>query len=310
MATKAAVSAWGQNMKTRHPFLRNKVEIPKGKEMDVQNIRNWLVHQPHLPKLTDEHILMFLHSCYYSGERTKETIDNYYTVRAQCMDLFGGRDWSKLKELWKTMYVMAPLPKSTPEGYRILLYRLADSDPGKLNFQDCLVNFFAYNDVRISEDGLTEGYIVLFDMKGCSLGHLARVSTCMNLVRKFMIYIQDCHPVRLKGVHVINTASFIDSCLALVKPFMQSGLIQLVHLHSDLSTLEKFFPLELMPTDYGGMAPDTLSLHEDHIQLVSKHYKDWLKDSEKITADLKKRVTKPKNQIIELEGSFKTLEID
>ncbi|KAG8285982.1 hypothetical protein J6590_070329 [Homalodisca vitripennis] len=118
-----------------------------------------------------------------------------------------------------------------------------------------------------------------------------------------------------------------------------------------LTTLEKFFPLELLPTDYGGMAPETLSLHayqiwrchtrllesgvhvllkrsknlgdkdvqtyravcsfpEDHIQLVSKNYKEWLKDSEKITADLKKRVTKPKNQIIELEGSFKTLEID
>ncbi|KAG8285984.1 hypothetical protein J6590_070331 [Homalodisca vitripennis] len=124
--------------------------------------------------------------------------------------------------------VMAPLPKTTPEGYKILLYRLADTDPSKLNFQDCLVNFFAYNDVRVSEDGLAEGYIVVFDMKGCSLGHLARVSTCMSLVRKFMVYIQDCHPVRLKGVHVINTASFIDSCLALVKPFMQSGLIQLV----------------------------------------------------------------------------------
>jgi len=300
----------GRTMKTKHPFLKKMVEIPKGKEMDVQNIKNWLIHQPHLPKLTDEHILMFLHSCYYSGERTKETIDNYYTVRAQCLDLFGDRDWKKLEKLWKSMYLMAPCPKSTPEGYRILVYRLADTDPSKVNFQEALTAFFAYNDVRISEDGLVDGYIVVFDMKGCTLGHLARVSTCMHLVRKFMVYIQDCHPVRLKGVHVINTVSFMDSCLALIKPFMQSELMQLIHLHSDLKTLEKFFPLELLPADYGGMAPSTLSLHDDHVQLMSKNYKDWLKDSEKSIADLKKRIGKPKNQIIELEGSFKTLEID
>lgn len=86
--------------------------------------------------------------------------------------------------------LMAPLPKATPEGYKILLYKLADPDPSKLVFEDGLKAFFAFNDVRISEDGLTEGYIVVFDMKGCSLGHLARVSTCMNLVRKFMVYIQ------------------------------------------------------------------------------------------------------------------------
>ncbi|XP_054282981.1 alpha-tocopherol transfer protein-like [Macrosteles quadrilineatus] len=297
-------------MKTKQPFLKKNVEIPKGKEMDVQNIKNWLVHQPHLPKLTDAHIVMFLHSCYYSGERTKETIDNYYTVRAQCLDLFGGRDWPRLEKLWKSLYLMAPLPKSTPEGYRILVYRLADTDPSKFNFQEALTAFFAYNDVRISEDGLVEGYIVVFDMKGATIGHLARVSTCMHLVRKFMVYIQDCHPVRLKGVHVINTVSFIDSCLGLVKPFIQSGLMQLIHLHSDLKTLEKFFPLELLPSDYGGMAPDTVTLADEHMKLVAKNYKDWLKDSEKSIADLKRRIGKPKNQIMELEGSFKTLEID
>ncbi|KAG8285988.1 hypothetical protein J6590_070335 [Homalodisca vitripennis] len=32
-----------------------------------------------VPMFPDEHIIMFRHSCYYSGELTKETIDNYYT---------------------------------------------------------------------------------------------------------------------------------------------------------------------------------------------------------------------------------------
>lgn len=49
---------------------------------------------------------------------------------------------------------------------------------------------------------------------------------------------------------------------------------------------------------------------DDHVELLGKTYKDWLKDTEKSVADLKKRVSKSKNQVIELEGSFKTLEID
>lgn len=298
-------------MKLKHPFMTLKIDVPKVHQDDVRNIKNWLSHQPHLPKLTDEHIMMFLHSCYYSGERTKTTIDNYYTVRAQCPDLFTGWSWDLFKSTFD-IYTMVPLPKATPEGYYALLYRLKDMDPSKLNFIDALKSFFAFNDVRISEDGLVPGYIVIFDMKGLSIGHLARVSTCMQAVRKFMIYIQDCHPVRLKGVHVINTFSLIDKILSLVKPLMQSELVQLLHLHADLSTLNEFVPLDLLPSDYGGNIKETIDLHNEHIKVIES-YSPWLKQlTENYKADLKKRIGKPRNQLIgeEIEGSFKSLSID
>lgn len=85
---------------------------------------------------------------------------------------------------------MAPLPETTPENYKIILYRLKELEASKLNMVECVKAFFAFNDFRISEDGLVDGYMVVFDMKGCTLAHLARVSTVMNLVRIFMLYIQ------------------------------------------------------------------------------------------------------------------------
>lgn len=85
---------------------------------------------------------------------------------------------------------MAPLPSCTPDGYKVLLYRLKDFDPNKTVFKDALRCFLAYNDVRISEDGLCPGYLVVFDMQGTTLHHLARVSMALQLVKVFMIYIQ------------------------------------------------------------------------------------------------------------------------
>lgn len=83
---------------------------------------------------------------------------------------------------------MVGLPTKTTEGYHVLLYRLSEFDYSKLNFADAVRMFCMFNDVKLSEDRLSEGYIVIFDMKGCSLGHLTRVT--LPALRAFMHYIQ------------------------------------------------------------------------------------------------------------------------
>lgn len=83
---------------------------------------------------------------------------------------------------------MVSLPNKTPEGYHILVYRLQDTDPSKVNFAEAVKTFAMFNDVRISEDGIAKGYIVVFDMKGLRIGHLTKIQ--LGPMRAFMSYIQ------------------------------------------------------------------------------------------------------------------------
>lgn len=297
-------------MKHKYPF-QSIIVNTKGNTNDIETIKQWLNHQPHIPALTDEFVLLFLHSCYYSIERTKDTIDNYFTVRAQCGDLFKGRDVKALTQQLE-IYDMFSLPELTPDRSRIVFYKLRSDDLAQFSFPDAMRTFYAVNDLFISEHGLEEGYVVVFDMSGLTFGHLAKASTQLSMVKSFMIYIQECHPVRLKAVHVINTYSLIDKILSLIKPMMNSDLIQMLHLHPTLESLAEYFPLSLLPADYDGGRSEAVQVHQDHTRRLVIKYSSWLKDFEQFEASEKKRVGKPRKSLVgaELGGSFKTLSID
>ncbi|KAL1117402.1 hypothetical protein AAG570_004728 [Ranatra chinensis] len=251
--------------------------------------------------------MLFLHSNYYSLEKTKSTIDNYYVVRAENPEAFTNWSYDEIAKSHQT-YEMVELEGLTPRGHKVLVYRLKDYDPSKIVFLEALRTFLAFNDVIISEDGLCPGYEVVFDMKGTTLTHLARVASALHLVKMFMVYIQECHPVRLKAVHVINTVSFMDSVLSLVKPLMQSELVHLLILHNSLDTLEEFVPLKMMPRDYGGDGPPVGAAQESYDKFMKAKYSSWLKECHHWAADLKKRPQKSKTN--GMEGSFRTLQID
>ncbi|PSN57147.1 hypothetical protein C0J52_01309 [Blattella germanica] len=67
----------------------------------VEALKNWLVQQPHLPQDKDDGQLerLFLR-CKQSVERSKVTLDMYYTLRTALPEVFSNRDpdsqWFKL----------------------------------------------------------------------------------------------------------------------------------------------------------------------------------------------------------------------
>lgn len=65
---------------------------PELKMSDIKILKEWCEKQPHLPKIQDVHLAIFLHSNYYQLEPTKKTIENYYTIRTQVPEFFSNRD--------------------------------------------------------------------------------------------------------------------------------------------------------------------------------------------------------------------------
>lgn len=216
-------------------------------------IKTWLETQRHLPAINDKELKIFLHSNYYDLEKTKITIENYYTFRTRCKDFFSNLDLqSEELQNMRNVVDIGVLPKATPEGYKIVIVRLADTDASKFS-QISFCKFAAIClEEWLKEDGLAEGHVIIYDFTGCHLGHIARLG--IYPTKNYLYYIQEALPIRMKGMHFANIPSFIDKIMLLMKPFMKRELYDVLHLHSTNEELHKFVPPNCLPSEYGGTA--------------------------------------------------------
>lgn len=120
-----------------------------------------------------------------------------------------------------------PLPKETPEGYCIFLVKLIDNNPDKYIFVDQLRCFDMACMLHLHQKGTSKGHLILFDMKGVVFGHVTKLGPLT--MKKFLYYLQEAMPVRLKGLHFFNIVPFMDKILALMKPFMKKELLDMVY---------------------------------------------------------------------------------
>ncbi|XP_066592371.1 alpha-tocopherol transfer protein-like [Prorops nasuta] len=282
------------------------------KESDLQMLREWCGKQAHLPKISDNELILFLHSNYYRLEPTKNTIENYYTVRTHVPEFFSNRDPVGCKELRSIFSVMTilPLKQTTKEGYKIILGRLTDGDPSHYVYNDGMKFLCMVIDLWVILEGTMPGHVILFDTKDVALGHVGRLSP-MGL-KKYLFYLQEGMPVRLKGMHFMNTAPVMDIILNMMKPFMKKELMDMFRMHSTMESLSEFIPLDVLPNEFGGKAGPWKDLHDVEIQKLEKHRAWFLEDEKNNRVNEALRVGKGKNatDLFGVEGSFKKLEID
>ncbi|EFN70141.1 Alpha-tocopherol transfer protein-like [Camponotus floridanus] len=285
---------------------------PKLKMSDLQIVKDWMNKQPHLPNIEMIYFVLFLHSNYYHLEMTKQTIDNFYTSRTHLPEIFSNRDpigWKELRKAFTVLAVM-PLEQKTKEGYIMTFAKLLNPDPNKFDYLECMKYFFMMCEVQNIIKGTSEGQIIIFDPSGLSIGHIIHIN--LMIVKKIVYYIQEAIPVRLKAIHILNTMPIIDTLLNMIKPFLKAELLQLIHFHSSLETMQEFVPIEALPNQYGGKARSIEEIAAKNIKLLEE-FREWFQYDEcvgRVNESLRTEKLQDAESLFGVDGSFKKLDID
>jgi hypothetical protein len=102
-----------------------------------------------------------------------------------------------------------------------------------------------------SKTHLADGEILIYDLNGLTSRHLSKLG--FSLMRGFFRYMIEAHPMRIKQIHLINVSPILDKIIMLIRPFIGSKVMNIMHFHApDSTTLFDFIPREILPIELNG----------------------------------------------------------
>lgn len=268
----------------------------------VVHFKEWILSQGNLPKdLDDTVIRRFLHSCYYETEAARKTVELFFSIRAASPELFIFRD-PDTPQMQKAFKIVNLAQYTLSGNKNVWMWQL--NDPGLDNFdytQDVRLFFLSLDAWLINNDHYSDTDIVVLDVKDISLKFITKFN--VSLAKKLSKFQEEAMPIRLKGVHVINTPPFIDKLFNLMKPFLKQQIIDMIHFHTPNSeTLYKYINKEDLPVDYGGFQPSMSEFMNRTISAIEAKKHIIMSDNFWKTDKKGKSSTET--------GTFRTLDID
>ncbi|XP_069699164.1 alpha-tocopherol transfer protein-like [Periplaneta americana] len=280
----------------------------------VEMLKNWIQLQPHLPKeegsLHEARLERWLIRCKNSMERTKQSIDMYYTLKSLLPEMMS--DWNMQSKWFKTISMLTyftHMPQMTPDYERVVCIGVLSNDPTDFVLEDWFRMAMMTFEVRMCEDySLRDIFII--DLAHYTLGHVTKVTfPCM---KKAEACIMKAFSTRLKAVHFINVQPFAAVIADLLKSVLSSKIAARIQVHAtDLTEFHKQVPKESLPTEMGGCGG---SINDNWNVWLKKleTYQDWFLQHENVKSDEKKRLggNATSSDLFGIEGSFRKLNVD
>lgn len=206
---------------------------------------------------------------------------------------------------------MGLLHKRSPENWVTVILKIIDTDASKFNCTNVYKVICAVISLFCAQLGTSPGQVVIVDASGHNIQHLLKLN--LNIVRKFILFLENALPLRFQAMHIINAFPLVDKALGMVKPFVPPKLFNLIKVHTKMDTLYEFIPKDMLPKEYGGEGKSVLEIREATLETLLANM-EYFKYEESLVVDESKRMTKSQflSEInsLGMEGSFRKLEID
>lgn len=274
------------NIRTLSQSLQRKAfeelnEIPANIQSELEELRNWLFHIPHLrSRIDDQFLVTFLRSSKHNVEKAMKKIEMFYTCRTSLPELMMNRDPTdpKILEIIR-LGIGLPLPLTDrPDSPRVILIRPGAYDATRFRMIDIMkvsvcflnmktqVNNFLLSqvanmicDILLIEDDnfVICGEVAIVDFKNVTKSHLLQLDPL--LVKKLAVLNQEGSPMKQCGIHYVHTPPGFDVVFNLFKSIMQSKNLQTedhpIEIVIHPTTHETIFDhisRQILPTEYGG----------------------------------------------------------
>ncbi|KAJ8947670.1 hypothetical protein NQ318_009554 [Aromia moschata] len=280
----------------------------KDVEKDVEIVRNWIKTQPHLPETPDYNMIeWFLVNNKFSIERTKEKLDMYYTIRGLIPEMYDNTTpTSPRMQKARKLVLTCPLPKLTKDLYRVHVIKIV-GEPEEFNFYDMCAYILNTLEVRLHED-LALGDIYIGDYEKLKMGHVVKITPVH--MKKLSHIFEKVLSNRIKGIHVIQSPSYVDIVVNIAKSVLKPKLARRIHVHDRLEALYEYVSKDVLPSEYGGEERPLKEL----IELWDKKLEENCDRFDKLSKMRVNEELRPEplknDEILGFHGNFKKLDVD
>ncbi|CAH0548869.1 unnamed protein product [Brassicogethes aeneus] len=253
----------------------------------IEEIKTFISNNEDIPTIPDQMIVLFLLSCRNDIEFTEKTIKAYYKCKKNAPEIFDDRDMSKedLQLALKTVK-MASVPRRTEDNHTVHVLKLDDSNYGNFELVPIMKASYMLLDVT-QQVNPPDGLIVVIDMKPLRLMHLMKLK--IGAIRKYITFLQEGFPIKLKEIHLLNAVYFVDKVMNIVKSCMNSELVDMLKIHQSDIDMNEFYEKHLsskyLPSDYGGELPSVDKLAEITLEKL-KNRQAFFDEEERIRKEI------------------------
>lgn len=206
-------------------------------------------------QLDQKYCVRFLRAANWSVVEAVNLVTLHYKMCHQYPQFTSSKSASQIDQIWQSKLNGCSL-KRDQHGRRLYFYRIHKWDADKITMQDLFNSKTILFDTMIQEQKTqVAGITMVYDVKGFEAKHLGKWG--LDELRFFGEFISGGFPVWIRNIHIVNNPRLLDVLYKLIKPFLGKRIRNSIIFHgSNLNSLHKMVPLEMLPEDLGGEEGD------------------------------------------------------